>query len=162
MRLPDLDVTVALVVFGIFAAMVGAAVGYTYEARLVPLVVGVPALLLAAWQLRQAFVRRPSEAPPPAVGGRYPGSDTDAEADRRSNEALAVLWLLVFTTIVIIGGLVVGGTIGVMACQRIWLRETWRTTALGGAMAIFVLHVCLGRALGFELFEGLVAEWIRR
>ena len=73
----DLDIAVALVVFGIFAAMVGAAVGYTYEARLVPLVVGVPAVLLAAWQLRQELVRRPSDAALPAVEGHEPGSDAE-------------------------------------------------------------------------------------
>ena len=51
MRLFDLHAIVAFLMFAIFGSMVVTAAGYRHEARLVPLVVGIPALLLAAWQM---------------------------------------------------------------------------------------------------------------
>lgn len=162
MRLPDLDIIVALVVFVILSAMVGTAVSYTYEARLAPLVVGVPAMLLAGWQLWVQILARWSRvAQPPRA------SDGDNTEDKRrlaqgwSREAVAVFWLLLFTSMVLMGGLVVGGTLGVMASQRIWLRESWRTTVWGGAVALLVLHVFFERGFGLALLDGWFAEWMR-
>jgi hypothetical protein len=160
-RLFDLHVIVAFLMFAIFASMVGAAVGYRHEARLVPLVVGIPALLLAAWQLYTEI--RPRG---PATSGERGASTGDVRAPQPAHaltklrEAEAVAWLLLVTGLVLAGGMVAGGTIGVMLCQRIWLRESWRMTLTGGLVAILVLHFCFERALGLALFEGWLFEWI--
>jgi hypothetical protein len=160
-RLPDLDIIVALVVFMILSAMVGTAVSYTYEAGLVPLVVGVPAMLLAGWQLwMQILIRRSRVAQPPGLSDGDMTADEGRRAHGSSREAIAVFWLLLFTAMVLIGGLVVGGTLGVMTCQRIWLRESWRTTARGGAFAVLVLHIFFERGLGLGLFHGWFVAWM--
>lgn len=162
MRLPDLDIIVALVVFVILSAMVGTAVSYTYEARLVPLVVGVPAMLLAGWQLRVQILTPGSRvAQPPGTADGDNTEDERRPAHAWSREAVAVFWLLLFTSMVLMGGLVVGGTLGVMASQRIWLRESWRTTVWGGAVALLVLHVFFERGFGLALLDGWFAEWMR-
>jgi hypothetical protein len=161
-RLPDLDIIVAVVVFVILSAMVAIAVSYTHEARLAPLVVGVPAVLLAGWQLWvEILTRRSRVAQPPGTSDGDNAVDETRGAHAWSREAIAIFWLLLFTTMVLIGGLVVGGTLGVMTCQRIWLRESWRTTAWSGAFALLVLHVFFERGLGLGLFHGWFVEWMR-
>jgi hypothetical protein len=163
-RLFDLHAIVAFLMFAIFGSMVVTAAGYRHEARLVPLVVGIPALLLAAWQMyveiRQggSSADRGSEGSPRDVRTPQPGG----HAATRSKEAEAVAWLLLVTGLVLAGGMVTGGTIGVMLCQRMWLRESWRTTFAGGLAAILVLHFCFERALGQTLFEGWLFEWIAK
>jgi hypothetical protein len=163
-RLFDPHIIVALLMFAIFSTMVGTAAGYRYEARLVPLVVGIPAMLLAAWQLYSEIRTHESSAAVRAsatadeAGGVAAGIPTTT----RSAETESIGWLLLVTGLVLMGGMVAGGTIGVMMCQRIWLRESWRTTAMGGVVAILVLHFCFERALGMALFEGWLVAWIGR
>jgi hypothetical protein len=140
---------VAAALFAIFAVMVTAALRYPPEARLVPLVVGIPALILAGWQLWREIVRQRSaatEAARPAAPGR-----------RVSTEGASVAWLAAFALMVLAGGFVVGGTLAVMACQRFWLRESWRTTLAGGAVALFITYGCFERALGLALYGGWIA-----
>lgn len=164
MRLFDLHVTVALLMFAVFSAMVGTAAGYRSEARLVPLVVGIPAMLLAAWQLYREIRTHGSSAIVAANASANEAAEVAAGVStaRRLSEAASIVWLLLVTSLVLTGGMVGGGTIGVMLCQRIWLRESWRTTVMGGVVAILVLHFCLERALGVALFEGWLVEWMRR
>lgn len=148
----SLDTAVAAALFAIFVVMVAVATRYPREARLVPLVVGVPAMLLAGWQLSREMTRSRSAAVEPARGARV-------FMTRAEGRSLA--WLAFFTLMVLAGGFVVGGPIAVMACQRFWLGESWRTTLFGGALAFIVAHVCFERALGLVLFSGWLAEWIR-
>jgi hypothetical protein len=39
------------------------------------------------------------------------------------------------------------------------LKESWRTAVCGGAIAVFLVHVCFGWGFGFELFPGLILQW---
>lgn len=153
MRLLDTDTVVAAVLLAVFAAMAVVAAGYPPEARFVPLVVAVPATLLAAWQLSREVAKRRSARD-------VPRTPTKGNGDA-SHAGIAIGWLFLFTLIVLSGGFVVGGTLAVMTSQRLWLRESWRTTVGGGVLAFVGLQFCFERLLGLTLFSGWVAEWIR-
>jgi hypothetical protein len=120
-------------------------------------------MLLAAWQLYReirahgstASVAASASAKAPAEAGAGVTTAT------RSSESESIVWLLLVTGLVLMGGMVAGGTVGVMMCQRIWLRESWRTTVMGGVVTILILRFCLERALSISLFEGWLVEWIR-
>ena len=49
----------------------------------------------------------------------------------------------------------------VMVSQRFWMRESWRTAIIGGAVAFLILYGGIQQGLGFVLFEGLVARWLQ-
>jgi hypothetical protein len=149
MRLPD--ITVAGAVFITLAAMVVATIGYPPEARLVPLVIGIPTLLLAAYQLWREAMRL---------------STTAAAADappvpEKPTEGRDLGWLFFFVLFVLAGGFTFGGSLAVVVSQRFWLRESWRIALVGGAIAFLLLHFILERQFGLALFPGWVAAWMR-
>ena len=147
-----LEVTVSMTVLILLGLMVALATTYPAEVRLVPLVVGIPGTVLAAWQtagvMRRAAGARPSDAE------REPGPE-------RRPEARAFAWLAAFIAIVITGGLVAGGTIAVLLAQRFWLRERWPIALAGAGIAFVVTYVVFERMLGLVLFSGLLVEALR-
>ena len=145
MRRPDLAVGVGLL--ALFGGMVATALSYPAAARLLPLTIGLPALALTAWELR-AQLRLP------------PVSDPGARADDRS-EIVAFLWLVAFVLAIAGAGFLVGGVVAVTVAQRFWLRESWRTSLVGGAVAFVVLFAGIDRGLGQPLFEGVAIAWLR-
>lgn len=152
MRPPDTNLVVASTLLAVFTAMVVAATRYSYEARLVPLLIGIPAVLLAGWQLWRELANRGSQ-----------GDDREGTGEGHrdaSRERAAIIGLVLFVLTVLAGGFVVGGTLAVMAGQRVWLHERWRTTAQGGLVAFVILYVFFERLLGLSLFNGWIAEWI--
>jgi ABC-type sugar transport system permease subunit len=146
-----LDITVAGAVFITLAAMVVTALGYPPEARLVPLVIGIPTLLLAAFQLWRDATRLSTTAT--AVDGHHP--------PEKPTEGRALRWLFFFVLLVLAGGFTFGGSLAVVVSQRFWLRESWRIALIGGAIAFLLLHFVLERQFGLSLFSGWVAAWMR-
>ncbi len=148
----SLDTTVAGVLAAVFGAMVALAAGYPPEARLVPLAVGIPAAVLAGWQLLGELAR--------ARLGMNEAMHR-AEEGSSSREWIAVCWLVLFSLMVLAGGFVIGGTIAVMTSQRFWLRESWPTTVISGITALAITVLCFERALGLVLYGGWLVGWIR-
>lgn len=139
-----LDRVVAVAMLAAFVAMTAIASSYQYEARLMPLVVGVPAILLAAVQCATSFRTATASNPERRSGSR--------------DDVAALGWLAVFSALVALAGVLVGGSLAVAVTQRLWLRETWRTAVIGGAVTALLLLVVFERQLGIALFEGLLAE----
>lgn len=142
---PELSMPLTLLV--IFAVMTATASGYPAAARLMPLVIGIPAIVLAAWELWSTWRAAERE---PAAGRRT-----------RAGRTRALGWFAGFVVAIVAGGFVVGGIAAVVIAQRFWLRESWRTACLGGVAAFAVLAGGIERGLGQPLFEGVVTEWVR-
>ena len=147
--MPRLEVIVAGVLLSLFAAMVITAAGYPPAARLVPLVVGIPSVILAAFQLWRDVRASPESR---EATGRTEGEAAAAVS--------ALAGFASFVLLVIAFGFVIGGTLAVIASQRVWLHESWRTALIGGIVSFILLEVVMGRWMGLVLFEGLVPRWI--
>lgn len=145
MRRPELTVAVTLLV--VFAGMTARASGYPAAARLMPFVIGIPAILLAAWELWSTW--RAAGAGPPAA------------PRPRAGQTEALAWFAGFVLAIMAGGFIVGGIAAVVMAQRFWLRESWRTACFGGIAAFAVLAGGIERGLGQPLFEGVVTGWAR-
>jgi hypothetical protein len=142
MRRRDLTVPVALL--AVFALMIATATGYPPAARLMPLTIGIPAALLTVWEMWRVWRATP---------------DGEPSSRRRAGQAVALTWFIVFVLAIVAGGFIVGGIAAVMAVQRFWLRESWRTACVGGVVAFVVLVGGIERGLGQPLFEGVVTGW---
>jgi len=145
MRRPDLAVGVALL--AVFAGMIAIASGYPPAARLMPLTVGIPAALLTIWELARAWRAGQGVAAAGPVA--------------RASQARELAWFIAFVLAIVAGGFVVGGMAAVVAAQRFWMRESWRTACLGGVVAFAILAGGIERGLGQPLFEGVVTGWAR-
>ena len=141
------DLTVPAALLAVFASMTVTAGGFPAAARLMPLVVGIPAILLAAWELWGAW--------------RATDGESVAGPLTRGGQIAALAWFAGFVLAIVAGGFLVGGITAVVTAQRFWLRETWRTACLGGIAAFAVLAGGIQRGLGQPLFEGIVTGWAR-
>jgi hypothetical protein len=155
----DAGVAVAAAMLLLFAVLTGLAAGYPSSAGLVPLVIGVPALLLCAWQLWAEIARAQSGTlagtQRAVVSGRLPVPLRDQPADVRE-ELLLIGWVGAFAAAIVLGGFAIGGTAAVVAFMRIYLRERWTISAGAAALSYLMLDVAFGRLLGVVLFEGLL------
>ena len=146
--MPRLESAVAVAMLAIFLGFLALAAPYSSEARFVPLLVAIPAAALAAWQVTRE------------LAGATDSGDGVGEVSPRRGDGRAVVWLLVFVMLLVGLGFIVGGTLAVMLCQRVWLRESWRATITGGAIAVTMLVVGFEQLLGMILFEGWLVRWI--
>ncbi len=129
----------------VFTLLVGLSFTYAPDARFLPLVIGIPGLLLSAIQ----FVSELRTKAPPTV---------TVEEHRR--EGRMFLWFAIFVGGLVLFGFLYAGPALVAAYLYFQGREKWYA-ALGAAVfAWAVLFGIFERFLGLPLFEGLVYQWI--
>jgi hypothetical protein len=148
--MPRLERAVTGLLIAIFATMTGVASLYPSTARLMPLTVGIPAILLATWQLRREW------------SAEALSESRSLEPAFRPEEVTAIAWFVLFVLLIVAGGFVIGGVIAVAASQRFWLKEPRRTVLTSAAVAFAILQGGLVWGMGLPLFEGIVTGWVER
>jgi hypothetical protein len=129
----------------VFATAVLLSFGYAPEARFLPLVIGIPGLLLSVAQLIKELRDRP---------------DVVIIPEERRREAKMFAWFITFVGGLVLFGFLYAGPALVAAYLYFSGRERWYT-ALGAALfALAILYSVFERFLGLPLFEGLVWQWI--
>jgi hypothetical protein len=129
----------------IFVAMVGMAFTYAPGARTLPLVIGIPGVILALMQ----FVSEWREKNPRRIS-----------AEKRQREVAMFGWFLLFIAGLLAFGFVYAGP--VLLALYLWFswRERWYTILLSAALLWLILYVVFQQALGLFLFDGLVTQWL--
>jgi hypothetical protein len=176
--------TMTLVMLGIFLVLVGVASRYPTQARFMPLVVGIPAILLCLLQLfidarerRQAAeatdTRTPAEMAEETVS-RLVGRPIDvahaallgsAEPPISPEETVRrelVLWgyFLGFIGGILLFGFWVAIPVFLVGFLRFQARANWRTSLLlgiGGSIALFMMFE---RGLKVQVHRGFVTEYV--
>ena len=141
-------VLVAGLMFVIFAVMVGVAFTYPGDARFLPLVIGIPGLVLCTVQLMIELRGKP---------------DADEKvytADDRMAELTMFGWFFAFIAGLILFGFPYAGPILVALYLHFSWGEKWYVSLGAAAFAFAVLHGIFDYVLGLPLFEGLVYQWI--
>jgi hypothetical protein len=128
-----------------FATAVGLSFTYAPDARFLPLVIGIPGLLLSAIQ----FIYELRERPAPAV-----------TTEEHSREGRMFAWFLGFVAGLVLFGFLYAGPALVAAYLYFSGRERWYVALAAAAFAWTVLYGVFERFLGLPLFEGLVFQWI--
>jgi hypothetical protein len=129
-----------------FATAVGLSFTYAPEARFLPLVIGVPGLLLSGVQFIKELRERPAE---PAV---------TPEEHKREGRMFA--WFITFVVALVLFGFLYAGPALVAAFLYFSGREKWYVAVAAAAFAWVVLYGVFERFLGLPLFEGLVFQWL--
>jgi hypothetical protein len=129
----------------VFATAVGLSLTYAPETRMLPLVIGVPGLLLSAIQL----VMELRDRPPPTV-----------TPEEHSREWRMLAWFVGFVGALVLFGFLYAGPALVAIYLYVSGRERWYV-ALGAAVfAWAILYGIFERFLGLPLFEGLLAQYL--
>lgn len=126
----------------VFAAFVIVAFGFGKQARLMPLLVGVPGLIFASIQLcKELWFDRP---------------DNSQDSLLSRSEIILLVWLLGCIVTIILLGFTWGAPLMVAIYFHFILREKLVLTAIGALLSVLILEVALNRLLHAQLFEGLL------
>jgi hypothetical protein len=129
----------------VFAMAVLLSFSYAPEARFLPLVIGIPGLLLSVAQLIKELRERPGILMIP---------------EERRREARMFAWFVTFVGGLVLFGFMYAGPALVAAYLYFSGRERWYT-ALGAAFVTWaILYGVFERFLGLPLFDGLIVQWI--
>jgi len=153
----DGRVTTAAFMLALFGAMSARAATFPYEAGFVPLVVGVPAMLLCAYVLwtEIARVRRGGDASEEPAKAERP-LDLRERPARFADQVALIVWLWGFAAAIVAAGFLVGGTFATLAFVRFRLREPLTVTLGAAAVSYLTLYLVFEKMLGMVLFQGLV------
>jgi hypothetical protein len=143
----DGRVLTAGIMFAIFALMVALAFTYGGDAGMMPLVIGIPGLLLTLTQLVIELRTRPADA-------------KVFTPEERMAEIRMFGWFFLFVAGIILFGFPYAGPLLVFAYLHFSWREKWYVSIGAAAFAWVVLHYIFGVVLGLPLFEGLIMQWL--
>ena len=129
-----------------FGAAVGLSFAYAPEARFLPLVIGIPGLLLSTIQL----IKELREKNPEPVVTR----------EEHSREGRMFIWFLGFVGALVLFGFLYAGPALVAAYLYFSGRERWYVALAGAVFALAVLYGVFDWFLGLPLFEGLVFQYL--
>ena len=143
-------VLTAFVMLAIFLVMSLVALGFPAQARLMPLMVGVPGSVLALVQvvleLRAATDER--------------AALRELPVEARQRELHMFAWLLLFFFGVLGFGFVHGAPLLVLGFLRFGRKETLATGVMGAAGTWIVLFGLFEAVFEIPLFRGHVIEWL--
>jgi hypothetical protein len=143
----DGRILTAGIMFAIFATMVGFAVRYGAEAGFMPLVVGIPGLVLTFTQL---IIELRTKSTSVKVFG----------ASERGAEFRMIGWFFVFIAGITLFGFPYAAPLIIAIYLHFSWREKWWVSFSAAAFAWVVLHGVFEYVLGLPLFEGLVWNWL--
>ena len=132
------------IMLGFFIVMVAVSFSYPPETRFVPLVIGIPGLLLAATQ----FI---TELRPQPLAKVF-------TAEERGAEFRMFGWFALFLVGIILFGFQYGGPVLVAAYLHFSWREKWYTSLGAAAFTWAAMYGIFDRVLGLPLFEGLLVQ----
>jgi hypothetical protein len=136
---------VSAIMLVVFAAAVGLSLTYAPEARLLPLVIGIPGLLLSAIQLATE------------LRDKHPAPVVTREEHRREGRMFA--WFIGFVGALVLFGFLYAGPALVAVYLYVSGREKWYVALAGAVFAWIVLYGVFDWFLGLPLFEGLVLQY---
>jgi len=138
-----------ILVSGIMVVIFGTAVilsfGYAPDARFLPLVIGIPGVLLSIAQLVKELREHPHIKIVP-------------EEHRR--EAVMFAWFIGFVAGLVLFGFLYAGPALVAAYLFFSGRERWYVALGAAAVTWAILYGVFERFLGLPLFDGLIIDWL--
>ncbi|MGO4350331.1 tripartite tricarboxylate transporter TctB family protein [Rhizobium sp. RAF36] len=172
MTLKTISFSTALtfVMLAIFTTMVALSFDYPAKARFMPLVVGIPGILLCLVQLGLDLFRSPS-APAAASLGQQIAAASAPESGQQEEELPefgphtarqeAIMWvyLVSFVTGIILFGFYVSVPIMLLTFLRRQGEASWKFALALAIAATLALYLMFGRLLGIELHPGFVTRW---
>ena len=142
------DTILACIFLGIFLVVVLVATGYNRKARLMPLVVGVPGLVLSVGEVaRQVLRKREPRLKETAARG----------TDEYQKTLRAIGWMVLLVALIWI----LGFTIGLPLFSMLFMKarkESWVTSIIITLIGVGVIYFLFGKGLEMSLYKGLLFQ----
>jgi hypothetical protein len=143
--MPEGRILVSGIMVLVFAGAVLLSFTYAPEARFLPLVIGIPGLILSIAQLATELRQHP---------------DMVIIPEERRREAKMFAWFLTFVAGLVFFGFLYAGPVLVAAYLYFSGRERWYSAIAAAVITWGILYGVFERFLGLPLFEGLLSQWI--
>ena len=135
-------IVTAILMLAIFSTAVAIALIYFQPgARMLPLVIGIPGIILSAIQLLAELRKTDVKAVPDEI---------------RHGEVKMLIWFGVFAAGIYLFGFIYGSPLLIAAYLHFQAKEKWYTTLIGGVLAWLVLEFVFARGIGIVLYEGYI------
>ena len=142
--------SMSLVMLAIFVVMVAVASTYPEETRLLPLVIGIPGVVLC---LVQVVID--------GMAGHRTRADTSlSPSPGVIREVVLLGWFLGFLLAVLCFGFLFAAPVMIFAFLYVDQREPLRLSAIMSVAGFAVLYLVFETILELILFRGLVTEWL--
>lgn len=142
-----------LLMLALFLGATVMAIFLPAKAAFMPLLVGIPGVLLCLAQL--VIDLRISAHPTEALAATEGPSDDEEPEDART-ELQMILWLFLFTITLVCFGFIWGGPVIVTLFVRFSSRDSWMNAVFAGAGTFAVLFGVFIWLLELKLFPGLI------
>ena len=142
------EAILACIFLAIFLIVVIAATGYNRKARLMPLVIGVPGLVLSAAEVTRQVLRKREPKPKEAAAG---------ESDHYKKTLRAIGWMVLLVGLIWI----LGFTLGLPLFSMLFMKtrkESWVTSIIITLSGVGVIYFLFGKGLEMSLYKGFLFE----
>lgn len=144
-----------LVMLALFVGACLLALDLPAKAAFMPLLIGIPGILLCLAQLWLDFRRGTVEE-----SAKSAVQTADDSGDNGRSEQEMLLWLGLFTAVLLGLGFLVGGPLIVILFIRLSSQDSWQNALFAGAGTFAVLYGTFTWLLEISLFRGFVLEWL--
>jgi len=154
-----------LALVAVLLAFVTVAAGYNPQARLMPLIIGIPVLALAVWQtVSDLILGARGAAAGAAAGERLSGSPREVATPPRvpGREIGVFLWTLLLFLLLYLFGFVATTFLYTFLSLKIRSRLNWPLSLGVAAAALAFLYGVMVYALKVQLYPGIVTLALRR
>jgi hypothetical protein len=148
-----------LVLVGILGAYVVIALGYNRQARMMPLMVSIPILILAIWQTVSDFrlsIRRVSEGTDSIPKAQEPGTK------RMAKELKVCLWVVAMFISLYLFGFILTTSFYTFLSLKVRSGFTWRSSLGVSIGCLAFLYLIMIYGLRVDLYQGIVVLALRK
>jgi len=148
-------VLTALVMLTIFVLMTVLALDFPLKSRLIPMMIGIPAILLALVQLVIEY-RSVSQKPDAAELVNPEKEENEGQKD----EKLMFLWTFLFFIGILCFGFVYASPVLVFGFLYLGSKESLKVSIISAVGTWLVIYVSFVKWFQIPLFSGLILEWL--
>ncbi len=154
------EAILACTFLGIFLFLVVIATGYNPKARRMPLVVGIPGVVLSMVEVARQTIgkRRSGGVKAAAVTSGQEGSQTDlARSDERQKILRSIGWMVLIVILIWAFGFIIGLPLFSMIFMKA-KKEGWVMSIAVTAAGMGVLYFLFMKALEMDIYRGLLFQ----
>lgn len=153
-------VLTTLVMLLIFTTMTLLALDFTPKARLMPLLVGIPAVLLALVQLIMDYRSAVADLSKPAAEGTIAAPADKKVHTGSQGETQMFIWIFLFFLGILLFGFVYASPVLVFSFLYFGSKESMKISLVSAIATGAVIYITFIKSFQIALFNGLILNWL--
>lgn len=149
-------VLTAAVMLGIFAIMTVMALDFPTKARLMPMLIGIPAVLLG---LVQFIIEYRAVAQELAEGGKKVDAEKEAKEGKKDEKQM-IIWITLFFITILSLGFIYASPILVFSFLYFGSKESLKIALISAVSTWLLMFIIFVEWFKIALFEGLIPLWL--